>query len=142
MQPATRARSYWNWSSRHSARSIQLFRLRPKGRRHLAARARPSRLLVTHPELVHPVSAAVRSSCAPEQMRKNSGTGAHKNGRSNLLRDAQLYGPYALWAHRDPRLAKVETGEKGYDVIVDWLTQVIKRDFFDFNERYGRRTSK
>ena len=31
----------------------------------------------------------------------------------------------------DPTLAKEETGEKGYTAIVDWLSMVIKRDFFD-----------
>ena len=31
----------------------------------------------------------------------------------------------------DPTLAAEETGNKGYDVIVEWLSMVIKRDFFD-----------
>ena len=31
----------------------------------------------------------------------------------------------------DPSLATTETGEQGYDVIVNWLVGIIKRDFFD-----------
>ena len=34
-------------------------------------------------------------------------------------------------AFGDPGLAKKETGEKGYDAIVSWLTSVIERDFFE-----------
>ena len=31
----------------------------------------------------------------------------------------------------DPSLATEETGHKGYAAIVDWLSMVIKRDFFE-----------
>jgi creatinine amidohydrolase len=89
-----------------------------------------SRLLVTHPELVHP-----ERGCAhyvpPEQMRKIQGPEHIKTG-GPIYYATRSYMDHTPYGHiGDPRLAKVETGEKGYDVIVDWLTQVIKRDFFD-----------
>jgi creatinine amidohydrolase/Fe(II)-dependent formamide hydrolase-like protein len=40
----------------------------------------------------------------------------------------------------DPTLAKPETGEKGYAVIVEWLSMVIKRDFFDERGRSRSRS--
>ena len=89
-----------------------------------------SRLLVTHPELVHP-----ELGCAyyvpPEQMRKIQGPEHIKTGGPNYYA-TRSYMDHTPHGHiGDPRLAKAETGEKGYDTIVAWLTQVIKRDFFD-----------
>ena len=89
-----------------------------------------SRLLVTHPELVHP-----ERGCAhyvpPEQMRKIQGPEHIKTGGA-IHYATRSYKEHTPYGHiGDPGLAKVETGEKGYDAIVGWLTEVIKRDFFD-----------
>jgi len=89
-----------------------------------------SRLLVTHPELVHP-----ERGCAhyvpPEQMRKIQGPEHIKTGGA-IYYATRSYKEHTPYGHiGDPGLAKVETGEKGYDAIVGWLTEVIKRDFFD-----------
>ena len=57
-----------------------------------------SRLLVTHPELVHP-----ERGCAHyvplEQMRKISGTRAHQDRRTHLLCDAQLHRAHSARPH-------------------------------------------
>ena len=89
-----------------------------------------SRLLVTYPELVHP-----ERGCAhyvpPEQMRKIQGPEHIKTGGA-IYYATRSYKEHTPYGHiGDPGLAKVETGEKGYDAIVGWLTEVIKRDFFD-----------
>lgn len=89
-----------------------------------------SRLLVTHPELVHP-----ERGCAhyvpPEHMRKIQGSEHIKTGGA-IYYATRSYKEHTPYGHiGDPGLAKVETGEKGYDAIVRWLSEVIKRDFFD-----------
>lgn len=88
-----------------------------------------SRLLVTHPELVHP-----ERGCAhyvpPEHMRKIQGP-EHVKAGGPIYFATRNYREHTPYGHiGDPNLAKVETGEKGYDVIVDWLSEVIRRDFF------------
>lgn len=89
-----------------------------------------SRLLVTHPELVHP-----ERGCAhyvdPKYMRKIQGPEHVKTGGA-IYYGTRSYREHTPYGHiGDPGLAKPETGEKGYDAIVDWLSTVIKRDFFD-----------
>lgn len=89
-----------------------------------------SRLLVTHPELVHP-----ERGCAhyvpPQHMRKIQGPEHIKTG-GPIFYGHRSYAEHTPHGHiGDPGLASVETGEKGYNVIVDWLSDVIKRDFFD-----------
>lgn len=88
-----------------------------------------SRLLVTHPELVHP-----ERGCAhyvpTEFMRKIQGPEHIKTGGA-IYYATRSYKEHTPYGHiGDPRLAKKETGEKGYDAIVDWLSSVIERDFF------------
>jgi len=88
-----------------------------------------SRLLVTHPELVHPelaephhIDPAVMARIqGPEHIK--AGGGIYYGTRS--YRDVTPYGHIG-----DPTIASPETGEKGYDVIVEWLSKVIQRDFF------------
>jgi creatinine amidohydrolase len=89
-----------------------------------------SRLLVTHPELVHP-----ERGCAhyvpPEQMRKIQGPEHIKTG-GPIYYATRSYKAHTPYGHiGDPGLATKETGEKGYDAIVAWLTTVIERDFFE-----------
>ena len=89
-----------------------------------------SRLLVTYPELVHPERGRAHY-VPPEQMRKIQGPEHIKTGGA-IYYATRSYKEHTPYGHiGDPGLAKVETGEKGYDAIVGWLTEVIKRDFFD-----------
>lgn len=89
-----------------------------------------SRLLVTHPELVHPERGKAHY-VPPENMRKIQGP-EHVKGGGGIYYATRSYMEHTPYGHiGDPGLAKAETGEKGYDAIVDWLTHVIKRDFFD-----------
>jgi creatinine amidohydrolase len=88
-----------------------------------------SRLLVTHPELVHP-----ERGCAhyvpPEHMRKIQGPEHVKTG-GGIYYGTRSYKEHTPYGHiGDPGLAKEETGHKGYEAIVDWLSKVIERDFF------------
>lgn len=88
-----------------------------------------SRLLVTHPELVHPERGRAHY-VPPEQMRRIQGPEHIKTGGA-IYYGTRSYRDHTPYGHiGDPTIAKEETGEKGYDVIVDWLTAVIKRDFF------------
>jgi creatinine amidohydrolase len=89
-----------------------------------------SRLLVTHPELVHP-----ERGCAhyvpQEHMRKIQGPDHIKTGGA-IYYGTRSYKEHTPYGHiGDPGLATKETGEKGYDAIVSWLTTVIARDFFE-----------
>ena len=89
-----------------------------------------SRLLVTHPELVHPERADAHH-IDPDVMRKIQGPDHVKAG-GGIYYGTRSYREVTPYGHiGDPTLAKPETGEKGYAVIVDWLSAVIKRDFFD-----------
>lgn len=89
-----------------------------------------SRLLVTHPELVHPERAGAHH-IDPDVMRKIQGPDHVKAG-GGIYYGTRSYREVTPYGHiGDPTLAKPETGEKGYAVIVDWLSAVIKRDFFD-----------
>ena len=105
-----------------------------KGESH-GGEGETSRLLVTHPELVHPENGtafyldpkALRKIQSPEHMK--TGGGIYYGVRSY-----KALTPYGSIG--DPKLAKPETGDKGYAAIVEWLSQVIRRDFFD--ERIGR----
>lgn len=89
-----------------------------------------SRLLVTHPELVHPERADAHH-IDPDVMRKIQGPDHVKAG-GGIYYGTRSYREVTPYGHiGDPTLAQPETGEKGYAVIVDWLSAVIKRDFFD-----------
>lgn len=89
-----------------------------------------SRLMVTHPELVHP-ERAVPHHIDPAVMAKIQGPEHIKTG-GGIYYGVRSYSDVTPYGHiGDPTLATEETGEKGYAVIVDWLSSVIKRDFFD-----------
>jgi len=84
-----------------------------------------ARLLVTHPELVNP-ERSEPFHVPPEEMRKLQGPEHIKTGGA-IFYSTRQYPNYYIGT---PQLAKAETGEKGYDVIVEWVSTVIQRDFF------------
>ena len=100
-----------------------------KGESH-GGEGETSRILATHPELVHP-ERGTPFHLPPEQLRKIQSPEHMKTGGGIYygIRSFRALTPYGQIG--DPTLAQTETGEKGYDVIVDWLSMVIKRDFFD-----------
>lgn len=100
-----------------------------KGESH-GGEGETSRLLVTHPELVHP-ERSTPFHLAPEDLRKIQSTESMKTG-GGVYYGVRSYKALTPHGHiGDPTLAVEDTGNKGYDVIVDWLSSVIKRDFFD-----------
>ncbi len=84
-----------------------------------------ARLLVTHPELVHP-QRSEPFYVSPDEMRKLQGPEHIKTGGA-IFYSTRQYPNYYIGT---PQLATVETGEKGYAVIVEWVSSVIRRDFF------------
>jgi len=88
-----------------------------------------SRLMVTHPEIVYP-ERQVAHHLPPEVMRKIQGPEHIKTG-GGIFYATRSYRDHTPYGHiGDPSLAQAETGEKGYKVIVDWIADVIQRDFF------------
>lgn len=100
-----------------------------KGESH-GGEGETSRLLVTHPELVHPEKGTA-FYLQPEELRKIQSPEHMKTGGGIYygVRSYKALTPYGSIG--DPTLAKPETGDKGYAAIVEWLSMVIKRDFFD-----------
>jgi len=84
-----------------------------------------ARLLVTHPELVHP-ERSEPFHVAKEEMRKLQGPEHIKTGGAIFYSTRHYPNDYI----GTPGLAQPETGEKGYAVIVEWLCTVIERDLF------------
>ncbi len=88
-----------------------------------------SRLLVTHPEIVHPERGTAHH-LDPAVMRKIQGPEHIKTG-GGVFYATRSYKEHTPYGHiGDPGLAKAETGEKGYAVIVDWISTVIQREYF------------
>jgi len=88
-----------------------------------------SRLLVTHPELVHPERGQAHHLPA-EVMRRIQGPDHVKTG-GGIFYATRRYRDHTPWGHiGDPGPALPETGERGYAVIVDWIASVLARDFF------------
>lgn len=105
-----------------------------KGESH-GGEGETARLLVTHPELVDPAKGTA-FYLKPEELRKIQSPEHMKTG-GGIYYGVRSYKALTPYGHiGDPALAEAETGEKGYDAIVDWLSMVIKRDFFD--EQEGR----
>ena len=89
-----------------------------------------ARILVTHPELVH-LERSVKHHVPPEDMRKIQGAEHIKTG-GGIFYATRRYKDHTPFGHiGDPALATIETGDKGYDVIAEWLARVIARDYFD-----------
>lgn len=89
-----------------------------------------ARILVTHPGLVH-LDRSVKHHVAPDDMRKIQGAEHIKTG-GGIFYATRRYKDHTPYGHiGDPALATRETGDKGYDVIAEWLARVIARDYFD-----------
>lgn len=89
-----------------------------------------SRIMVTHPELVHP-ERQVAHHLDPSVMRKVQGPEHIKTG-GGIFYATRSYRDHTPYGHiGDPAMAAAETGEKAYKVIVDWIAGVVKRDFFE-----------
>ncbi|MDE2749212.1 MAG: creatininase family protein [Chloroflexota bacterium] len=89
-----------------------------------------ARILVTHPELVH-LERSIKHHVPPEDMRKIQGPEHIKTG-GGIFYATRRYKDHSPYGHiGDPALATAETGDKGYDVIAEWLARVIARDYFD-----------
>ena len=100
-----------------------------KGESH-GGEGETARLLVTHPELVHP-ERGTAFYLKPEELRKIQSPEHMKTG-GGIYYGVRSYKALTPYGHiGDPAMAAPETGDKGYDAIVDWLSMVIKRDFFD-----------
>ncbi len=88
-----------------------------------------SRILVTHPEIVHP-ERGIPHHLDPTVMAKIQGPEHIKTGGA-IFYATRSYKDHTPYGHiGDPSLAKPETGERGYAVIVDWVVSVLKRDYF------------
>ncbi|MCY3797981.1 MAG: creatininase family protein [Chloroflexi bacterium] len=91
-----------------------------------------ARILVTHPELVR-LDRAIRHHVPPSDMRKIQGAEHIKTG-GGIFYATRRYKDHTPYGHiGDPALATEETGNKGYDVIAEWLARVIARDYFDLD---------
>ena len=89
-----------------------------------------ARILVTHPELVH-LDRSIKHHVPPEDMRKIQGAEHIKTG-GGIFYATRRYKAHTPYGHiGDPALATKETGDKGYNVIAEWLARVIARDYFD-----------
>ncbi|MDZ4719865.1 MAG: creatininase family protein [Roseiflexaceae bacterium] len=99
-----------------------------KGESH-GGEGETARILVTHPELVD-LSKAQEFYLQPHELRKIQSPEHMKTG-GGLFYPTRSYAALTpVGSIGNPALALAETGEKGYDAIVQWLTMVIQRDFF------------
>ena len=89
-----------------------------------------SRILVTHPELVH-LDRAVRHHVDPDEMRKIQGKEHIKTG-GGIFYATRSYREHTPYGHiGDPGLAKEDTGNRSYEVVAEWLARVVARDYFN-----------
>ena len=89
-----------------------------------------ARIMVTHPDLVK-LDRAVRHHVEPEDMRKVQGPEHVKTG-GGIFYATRSYKAHTPYGHiGDPALATVSAGERGYDVIAEWICRVVARDFFN-----------
>ncbi len=89
-----------------------------------------ARILVTHPELVH-LDRSQKHHVPPEAMRKIQGKEHIKTG-GGIFYATRSYQAHTPYGHiGDPALATEDTGNRGYEVIAEWIAHVIARDYFD-----------
>jgi creatinine amidohydrolase len=89
-----------------------------------------SRILATHPELVHP-ERGTPHHLDPKVMAKIQGPEHIKTG-GGIFYATRSYKDHTPYGHiGDPTLATTHTGERGYEVIVDWISTVVRRDYFE-----------
>lgn len=88
-----------------------------------------SRILVTHPELVH-LDRGVVHHVPPEAMRKIQGPEHIKTG-GGIFYATRSYKEHTPYGHiGNPTLASADKGERGYDIIARWVAAVVARDYF------------
>lgn len=91
-----------------------------------------ARILVTHPQLVR-IDRAIKHHVPPGEMRKIQGPEHIKTG-GGVFYATRRYKDHTPYGHiGDPALASEASGNKGYDVIAEWLARVIARDYFELN---------
>jgi creatinine amidohydrolase len=100
-----------------------------KGESH-GGEGETARIIATHPELVD-LSKAQAFYLQPHELRKIQSPEHMKTGGGLFYPTRSYKALTPVGSIGDPSLATEETGEKGYDVIVNWLVGIIKRDFFD-----------
>lgn len=100
-----------------------------KGESH-GGEGETARILVTHPELVD-LAQAQPFYLQPHELRKIQSPEHMKTGGGVFYPTRSYKALTPVGSIGDPSLATEETGEKGYDVIVTWLVDIVKRDFFD-----------
>ena len=89
-----------------------------------------SRILVTHPELVH-LDRSVQHHVDPDIMRKIQGPEHIKTGGA-IFYATRSYKEHTPYGHiGDPALASEDKGNRGYDIIAEWIADVVARDYFD-----------
>lgn len=89
-----------------------------------------SRILVTHPELVH-LDRSVKHHVDPEIMRKIQGPEHIKTGGA-IFYATRSYKAHTPYGHiGDPALASEDKGNRGYDIIAEWIADIVARDYFD-----------
>lgn len=104
-----------------------------KGESH-GGEGETARILVTHPELVQ-LDQAQTFYLQPHELRKIQSPEHMKTGGGLFYPTRSYKDLTPVGSIGDPSLATEETGERGYDVIVQWLATIIKRDFFDSSSR-------
>jgi len=88
-----------------------------------------SRILVTHPQLVH-LERAITHHVPPEDMRKIQGREHIKTG-GGIFYATRRYKDHTPYGHiGDPALASADKGVRGYDIIARWIAAVVARDYF------------
>jgi creatinine amidohydrolase len=100
-----------------------------KGESH-GGEGETARILVTHPELVD-LAKAQEFYLQPNELRKIQSPEHMKTGGGLFYPTRSYKALTPVGSIGNPALATDETGEKGYDAIVNWLCAIIKRDFFD-----------
>ncbi|MCG8350637.1 MAG: creatininase family protein [Chloroflexales bacterium] len=100
-----------------------------KGESH-GGEGETARILATHPELVD-ISKGQAFYLQPHELRKIQSPEHMKTGGGLFYPTRSYKALTPVGSIGDPALATEETGEQGYDVIVNWLVRIIKRDFFD-----------
>jgi creatinine amidohydrolase len=100
-----------------------------KGESH-GGEGETARIIATHPELVD-LDKAQEFYLDPRDLRKIQSPEHMKTGGGLFYPTRSYKDLTPVGSIGNPALATEETGEKGYAAIVDWLTMVIKRDFFD-----------
>lgn len=99
-----------------------------KGESH-GGEGETSRILATHPELVN-LAAGESYYLEPSDLRKIQSPEHIKTGGAVFYATRSYKDLTPVGSIGTPSLATKEKGEKGYEIIVRWLADIIERDFF------------